>query len=84
MIRKIDDLGRLVLPIEMRKQLNINNGDEVNIESAEDKIILTNPKKDDRIERAIQYIENFGMDANGFDDIPSCFVKELYEILKEE
>ena len=43
MNRKIDDLGRLVLPIEMRKELNINNGDEVNIECVGDKIILTKP-----------------------------------------
>ena len=26
-VRKVDELGRLVLPIELRKELNINEGD---------------------------------------------------------
>jgi len=31
MKRQLDKLGRLVIPIEMRKELNINPGDELNM-----------------------------------------------------
>ena len=30
-IRKIDDLGRIVLPKELRRHLNINTGDDFQI-----------------------------------------------------
>ena len=39
-IRKIDELGRIVLPIELRKSLNINPGDDFQITIESEKIIL--------------------------------------------
>lgn len=39
-IRKIDDLGRIVLPKELRKYLSINTGDDFQIIVNDDKIIL--------------------------------------------
>ncbi len=39
-IRKIDDLGRIVLPKELRKHLNINSGDDFQIILDGEKIIL--------------------------------------------
>ncbi len=39
-IRKIDDLGRIVLPKELRKHLNINSGDDFQILLDGEKIIL--------------------------------------------
>ena len=39
-VRRIDELGRIVLPIEIRKNLNIENRDTVEIFVEEDKIIL--------------------------------------------
>ena len=41
-VRKIDELGRLVLPIEMRKVLDISEHDEIEIclDSDENKITL--------------------------------------------
>ncbi|MGI6081838.1 MAG: AbrB/MazE/SpoVT family DNA-binding domain-containing protein [Limnochordia bacterium] len=40
-IRRIDALGRVVLPIELRRALNINQGDALEILIEDDKIILT-------------------------------------------
>ena len=40
-IRKIDELGRIVIPKEMRRVLDIQNGDPVEIELAGDNIILS-------------------------------------------
>ncbi|MDZ7672750.1 MAG: AbrB/MazE/SpoVT family DNA-binding domain-containing protein [Halanaerobiales bacterium] len=39
-VRKIDDLGRMVIPIELRKTMNINKKDPMEIFVEEDKIIL--------------------------------------------
>lgn len=39
-------------------------------------------KKNEKIrQQALEFIENFGMDANGFDDMPEHYVEELYLIL---
>lgn len=38
--RKIDELGRIVLPIELRRSLNLNVKDPVEIFVDDDKIIL--------------------------------------------
>ena len=40
MARKIDDLGRLVIPAETRRLLNIHEGDELAIEVEGERIIL--------------------------------------------
>ncbi len=39
-VRKIDELGRIVLPIEIRNTMNINSKDAIEIFVDEDKIIL--------------------------------------------
>lgn len=39
-VRKVDELGRIVLPIEIRKVLDINVKDPVEIFTDDDKIIL--------------------------------------------
>ncbi|NLN19329.1 MAG: AbrB/MazE/SpoVT family DNA-binding domain-containing protein [Firmicutes bacterium] len=40
-IRRIDALGRIVLPIELRRSLGISQGDALEIFVEDDKIILT-------------------------------------------
>ena len=40
MTRKVDELGRIVLPSEIRKQFDLADGDKVEIYTEEDKIIL--------------------------------------------
>ncbi len=40
LVRKIDDLGRIVIPKELRKTLNIKSDDDIEISAEEDKIIL--------------------------------------------
>ncbi|MBR5447520.1 MAG: AbrB/MazE/SpoVT family DNA-binding domain-containing protein [Clostridia bacterium] len=39
-VRKIDELGRIVLPVETRKKLNIASGDGVEIFVEKDRVIL--------------------------------------------
>ena len=40
-IRKVDDLGRIVLPIELRRMLDIEERDELEIFIENDRIILS-------------------------------------------
>lgn len=39
-IRRIDDFGRIVIPKEMRKYLNIKDGEELEISAQQDMIVL--------------------------------------------
>lgn len=39
-IRKVDDLGRIVLPIELRRMLDIAERDELEIYMESDRIVL--------------------------------------------
>lgn len=43
MNRKIDNMGRISVPIEMRKELGLDIGDEVKIEIKNKQVIVTNP-----------------------------------------
>ena len=40
MVRTIDSLGRITLPIEIRRMLDINTGDGVEMFSDKDRIVL--------------------------------------------
>lgn len=62
MNRKFDELGRIVIPKEMRNKLGLKNGDEATIELIDDKIVISNKNKTNdnsqrRIDKVIEYIE---------------------------
>ncbi len=40
MVRKIDDLGRIVLPAETRRLFNIHEGDQLEISVEKDAIVI--------------------------------------------
>lgn len=39
--RKVDDLGRIVLPAELRRSFDIREGDHIEIAVEDDRIVLT-------------------------------------------
>lgn len=60
MNRKIDETGRISIPKEMRKQLEIEDQESLNIEVKDNKIILSKKNEVDykeRIDKAIKMIE---------------------------
>lgn len=44
-VRRLDELGRIVIPIEIRNQFNITERDSLEIYVENDKIILQKPKE---------------------------------------
>ena len=71
MDRHIDDLGRIVIPKEMRDSLNIRPGDIITMKIDDDKLILTK-KGLSKSERALKYIR----------DTKDVDIKELIKILQ--
>ena len=80
MKRKIDDLGRLVIPKEMRNELGLLDGDEVNIELSGNTIIITNPNAKNNfinhLYAMINHCEN--------QDVKQCLTKALNIYLEKE
>ncbi len=67
-VRKIDELGRIVLPKELRKCLNINTGDDFQIRLEDEKIIL----------EKYSYLKNYEQEIMS---IINCFISETsYDI----
>lgn len=71
MDRHIDDLGRIVIPKEMRNSLNIQPGDIITMQMDDDKLILTK-KGLSKSERALKYIR----------DTKDIDIEELIRILQ--
>ncbi len=65
-VRKIDELGRIVLPKELRKSLNINSGDDFEICVEDDKIFLS---KYSRLNNIESYLRNIVDCFNVFENI---------------
>ena len=49
MYRKIDMSGRICIPSEMREKINLDVNSEVKIELLDNEIIITNAKKEDKL-----------------------------------
>lgn len=59
-VRPIDSLGRIVLPIELRKNLNLNNRDLLEIFLNDDSIVLKKCQKSCIFCKAKEELREFG------------------------
>lgn len=92
MKRKFDELGRIVIPKEMRNELQLENGEEANIEVYDGKIIITKPGTVDYKQRVNQAINCIEFDDNGIYTLTEDYtnneakekLQEVYRILKGE
>lgn len=86
MKKQIDDLGRIVIPKEMRRELKLDNGSTVNVELVEDSIVLTNPgtiNYKERVDKAINWVIKYQTEWCQDDEVIRD-LKQLLEILKGE
>ncbi len=56
-VRKMDELGRVVLPIELRRTLGINEKDPVEIFLDDDQVVLKKYKASEDKKDALEYLE---------------------------
>lgn len=68
MKRNLDSLGRICIPIEYRREIGVDNFDEVEIELKGSQIILTNPKRNDIKDILINKLHNL-KEVNNADDL---------------
>lgn len=74
--KKIDNLGRIVIPSEMRDKLDVENGEAVNIELVDNKIIITNPEDSDPF---LVYLNGLSLNHNNV-ELHSTIVNEYKRI----
>lgn len=75
--RKIDDLGRIVIPKELRNNLNIHVNDELEIYIKENKIIL---EKYSKLENIKDYITNLIKNINNVNKM-NIFITDKEKII---
>ncbi|MHA1105038.1 MAG: AbrB/MazE/SpoVT family DNA-binding domain-containing protein [Promethearchaeota archaeon] len=69
---KIDDKGRVRIPIEIRKLLNLKSGEKILFQVQDDKIIL---RKSISMEEFIKKSEEFSKKLKGITKEPIKFIK---------
>ena len=75
MNRKIDDLGRMVIPKEMRDELNIKTGDKLKIELVGKKIMVS--KANDKFDDYLTELYEMEPKEN------KMLIQEIYKAYKE-
>ncbi len=63
-VRRIDDLGRIVIPKETRKILGISNGDPVEIYTEGNSVVIKKYETCDSTDRISSLIKFFTHDSN--------------------
>lgn len=58
-VRKVDELGRIVVPIELRRMMNIDIKDPLEIYVDEDKVILKKYQASEDKEKALTDLRRF-------------------------
>lgn len=78
-VRKIDDIGRIAIPKDLRRSLRWMGGDEIEIISNEDESILLRKHEPDSVKRLVDISEEWTDD----EEIQQSFVK-LIELINKK
>ena len=81
-VRRVDDLGRIVIPHEVRKKLGIKSGDpiEIRVDLVEGNIVLAPYVEEEHRKQKLveQFIETYGeMESSEQQSILKALVDEL-------
>ena len=78
---KIDNFGRITLPTGMRKELNINAGDELRISCNDNRITIVNAKVMKTREEILSFFKKIN---NLYDDISKGMKTALEWVLNDD
>jgi len=86
-IRRVDDLGRIVIPREIRHRINIKEGQPLEVFFEEDRVMFVKYHFEDYYINAMREIRDNLLHDNDFDGDPAKYkaatkIKEAIEILK--
>ena len=78
-VRRIDELGRMNVPINILRAVNINRGDEVDVMAEDGRIILQKHELDNITADIKSLIHKYESDGTNFN-----IIKALEKIVKEQ
>ena len=78
-VRKVDKVGRVVIPIDIYRGFGIMGGDEVEIFANEDGIIIKKHEKDDIVADITSVIHKYESDGRNYETI-----KVLENLVKKQ
>ena len=78
-VRRIDELGRMNVPINILRAVNINRGDEVDVTAEDGKIIIRKHEPEDITADIKSLIHKYESDGTNFN-----IIKALEKIVKEQ
>lgn len=78
-VRRIDDLGRVVIPKEIRRNLCIKEGDPMEIYLGEDNEVIFKKYCPDKAVELIEHLDNFTVD---FLDVSTIKGQQIYSQIK--
>lgn len=67
-VRKMDDLGRVVIPIEVRREQKLEPQDPIEMFTTDDGLMLRPYRRNEEFEEAIHVIESFAKEAAAASD----------------
>lgn len=79
--RRVDDLGRVVLPVELRRNLGIDVGDALEIFTENDMIVLRRYNAVDDLLTIANRLKD-KVSVEGYDGVESILMDKLAEIEK--
>lgn len=79
-VRRVDELGRVVLPMELRRTLHISTGDSLEFYVESDRIVL---KKYDTVGDVEQLLDNVEKYIKGGNELPLKVHTKLLKKLDE-
>ena len=86
-IRRIDDLGRLVVPKEIRRTLQIKEGDPFELYTEGDVICFKKYSTGPELKETVDHLHQIIYEENVLDDIPeeqAASIKALLRVLERD
>lgn len=82
-VRRIDDLGRIVIPREIRESFHIEDGDPLEIFTEDDKIVFRKYDTSDGKEEAVETLQEWLKNIQANNSLTDCERLMLHMLLNK-